>query len=114
MKRDVTSMISYIVYDAGFAALRICRDLPYTRRALRRRCAVSFTRRAADSQIVAEFVGFVGCLVKFRPPCLASPFAGAFMFIVKDAPSHHTSQGGSWVLAQGVSNTSRTFPDDNL
>ena len=64
MKRDVTSMVSYIVHDTGFAALRIRRNLQTRGRALRRRCVVSFTRRAADSQIVAEFVGFVGCLVK--------------------------------------------------
>ena len=86
MKRDVTSMISYIVYDAGFAALRIRRDL--RKRGARYAADTSYISRAARPapRIVAEFVGFVGCLVKFRPPCLASPFAGAFMFIVEDAP----------------------------
>ena len=48
-------------------------------------------RRALDSRTVAESIG---CLVKFRPPRVASPFAGAFKFIVKDVPSHRTCRRG--------------------
>ena len=84
-------------------------------------------RRAADSRTVAESIG---CLVKFRPPRVASPFAGAFMFIVEDAPRMPAARvqaltpGGALRLGvttelekslqESVSQTSHTHSMDEL
>ena len=78
----------------GMRALLRCESAEISRtraRALRRGGVVNVARRALDSRIVAESIG---CLVKFRPPRVASPFAGAFKFIVKDVPSHRTCRRG--------------------
>ena len=84
--------MSYHV-SRGMRALLRCEsaEIPERARALRRGGVVNVARRALDSRTVAESIG---CLVKFRPPRVASPFAGAFKFIVKDVPSHRTCRRG--------------------
>ena len=98
---------------------------PERARALRGGGVVNVARRALDSRTVAESIG---CLVKFRPPRVASPFADAFKFIVKDVPSHRTCRrgylGGAMRLGvtaelekslqESVSQTSHTHSMDEL